>query len=72
MRNLSIGVSLEGDKYRAYAADGISGNNIAVAKSTSRAETLVHLFDYLSEEFSASFYDDGRIEIPEENQCTKT
>lgn len=72
MRNLSIGVALEGDIYRAYASDGISGNNIAVAKARSRAVALVQLFDYLSEEFSASFYDDGRIEIPEENQCTKT
>jgi len=72
MRNVSIGVALEGDIYRAYAADGISGNNIAVAKASSKAEALVHLFDYLSEEYSASFYDDGRIEIPEENQCTKT
>lgn len=67
MRNLSIGVALEGDIYRAYAADGISGNNIAVAKSTSRAEALVQLFDYLSEEYSSSFYDDGRIEKQEEN-----
>lgn len=67
MRNLSIGVVLEGDIYRAYAADGISGNNIAVAKSPSRAAALVQLFDYLTEEFSASFYDYGRIEKQEEN-----
>jgi hypothetical protein len=57
MRNISVGVCKEKGCYRAYASDGISGNNIAIVKADSRFEALVKLFDYLATEYGLSFYD---------------
>ena len=55
MNMVTIGICKEPGTFRAYCAH--NGENIAVAKSTSRAEALVQLFDILATEYTGLFYD---------------
>ena len=55
MKTVTIGVCKEGELFRAYCAH--NGENIAVAKATSRGEALVQLFDILSYDYVDYFYD---------------
>ena len=56
METVTIGICKEPGTFRAYCAH--SGENIAIAKSTSRAESLVQLFDILATDYTGLFYDD--------------
>ena len=55
MKDVTIGICKEPGTFRAYCAH--NGENIAVAKSTSRGEALVQLFDILSYDYVDYFYD---------------
>lgn len=55
MKTVTIGICKEPGIFRAYCAH--NGENIALAKSTSRAESLVQLFDILATEYTGYFYD---------------
>lgn len=55
MKTVTIGICKEPGTFRAYCAH--CGENIAVAKSISRAEALVQLFDILATEYTGLFYD---------------
>ena len=55
MKTVTIGICKEPGTFRAYC--GTEAGNLAVAKSTSRAEALVQLFDILATEYVDYFYD---------------
>lgn len=55
MKTVTIGICKEPGIFRAYCAH--NGENIALAKSTSRAEALVQLFDKLATDYVDYFYD---------------
>ena len=55
MTTVTIGICKEPGTFRAYCAH--NGENIAVAKSTSRAEALVQRFDILAFDYVDYFYD---------------
>ncbi len=55
MKTVTIGICKEPGTFRAYCAH--NGENIAVAKATSRAEALVQLFDILAFDYVDDFYD---------------
>ncbi len=55
MKTVTIGICKEPGTFRAYCAH--NGENIAVAKATSRAEALVQLFDILAFDYVDYFYD---------------
>ncbi len=55
MKTVTIGICKEPGAFRAYC--GTEDGNLAVAKSTSRAEALVQLFDILATEYTGLFYD---------------
>ena len=55
MKTVTIGICKEPGTFRAYCAH--DGENLAVAKSTSRAEALVQLFDKLATDYTGLFYD---------------
>ncbi len=55
MKTVTIGICKEPGTFRAYC--GTEDGNLAVAKSTSRAEALVQLFDILATEYTGLFYD---------------
>ena len=53
MKTVTIGICKEPGTFRAYCAH--DGENIAVAKSTSRAEALVQLFDMLATDYCEKY-----------------
>jgi len=55
MKTVTIGICKEPGTFRAYCST--ESGNIAVAKSTSRAEALVQLFDKLATDYTGLFYD---------------
>ena len=55
MKDVKIGISKECEIFRAYCAH--DGENIAFAKSTSRADALVQLFEILARDYCEFFYD---------------
>ena len=55
MKTVTIGICKEPGTFRAYC--GTEAGTLAVAKSTSRAEALVQLFDILATEYTGYFYD---------------
>ena len=55
MTTVTIGICKEPGTFRAYC--GTEAGNLAVAKSTSRAEALVQLFDILAFDYVDYFYD---------------
>jgi len=55
MKTVTIGICKEPGTFRAYCAH--NGENLAVAKSTIRAEALVQLFDMLATDYCGLFYD---------------
>lgn len=61
MKTVAIGIGKEPGTFRAYCAR--DGENIAIAKSTSRAEALVQLFDMLATDYSGLFFDGDHVDV---------